>query len=98
MSRDTITRQREASENARAALQPFVAAWRALDSGLTDADRVKFDHVLTAPRPERTLWERSLSPANLALCWAKCAIEEGARDALLAHPDSGVTFEQELNA
>ena len=98
MTRDAITRQREAIENAQAAVTPFVAAWRALDSGLTDADRVKFDHVLTAPRPDRTLWERSLSPANLALCWAKCQMEEGANDALLAYPDSGVTFEQELNA
>ena len=98
MTRDAITRQREAYANAQAAVQPFVSAWRALDSGLTDADRVKFDRVLTAPRTERTLWERSLSPANLALCWAKCAIEEGALDTLLAYPDSGVTFEQELNA
>ena len=98
MSRGTITRQREASENARAALQPFVSAWRALDSGLTDADRVKFDHVLIAPRPERTIWERSIGKANLALCWAKEQIAEGARDALLAYPDSGVTFEQELSA
>ena len=96
MSRDTITRQREAYANAQAAVAPFVKAWRALDSGLTDADRVKFDHVLTAPRPERTIWERSLSPANLALCWAKCQMEEGANDALLAYPDSGVTFEGEL--
>jgi len=96
MSRDTITREREAHANARAAVAPFVTAWRALDSGLTDADRVKFEHVLTAPRPERTIWERSLKPANLALCWAKEQIAEGARDALLEYPDAGVSFETEL--
>ena len=98
MTRDTITRQREAYANAQAAVQPFVAAWRALDSGLTDADRELFARILTAKRPDRTILERAMGNANLALCWAKCQIEEGANDALLAHPDSGVTFEQELNA
>ena len=96
MTMTARTEARELTENARAAVAPFVTAWRALDSGLTDADRVKFEHVLTAPRPERTLWERSLKPANLALCWAKEQIAEGARDALLEYPDAGITFEGEL--
>jgi hypothetical protein len=98
MSRDTITREREAYQNARAAVQPFVQAWRALDSGLTDADREMFGKLLVAPRLERMRLERAIGGANLALCWAKCQIEEGASDALLEYPDAGVTFEEELSA
>lgn len=108
MSRDTITRQREASENARAALQPFVAAWRALDSGLNVDDREMFAEweridrdttpdLFNRVKVRREIERRIGSPA-LELCFAKLQIAEGARDTLLAYPDSGVTFAEELNA
>ena len=106
MTRDTITRQREASENAQAAVAPFVAAWRALDSGLSDADRERFaeweridrtptDNLFHRVKVRREIERRIGSPA-LELCFAKLQMVEGARDALLAYPDSGVTFEGEL--
>ena len=96
MTMTARTEARELHANAKAAVQPFVAAWRALDSGLNDADRALFARILTAKRPDRTILERAMGEANLALCWAKCQIEEGANDALLAYPDSGVTWEGEL--
>ena len=98
MTMTARTEARELHANAKAAVQPFVTAWRALDSGLTDRDRDLFARILKAGRPERTTLERAIGTANLALCWAKCQIEEGANDALLAYPDSGVTWEGELNA
>ena len=106
MSRDAITRQREAYANAQAAVQPFVSAWRALDSGLNDADRARFaeweridrtptDNLFHRVKVRREIERRIGSPA-LELCFAKLQMVEGARDALLQYPDSGVTFEGEL--
>jgi len=106
MTRDAITRQREAYANAQAAVQPFVSAWRALDSGLNDADRERFAEweridrdttpdLFNRVKVRREIERRIGSPA-LELCFAKLQMAEGARDALLQYPDSGVTFEGEL--
>ena len=106
MTRDAITRQREAYANAQAAVQPFVSAWRALDSGLNDADRERFaeweridrtptDNLFHRVKVRREIERRIGSPA-LELCFAKLQMVEGARDALLQYPDSGVTFEGEI--
>ena len=108
MTRDAITRQREAYSNAQAAVQPFVNAWKALDSGLNDADRERFaeweridrtptDNLFHRVKVRREIERRIGSPA-LELCFAKLQMVEGARDALLAYPDSGVSFEEELIA
>ena len=108
MTRDAITRQREAHANAQAAVQPFVNAWKALDSGLNDADRERFaeweridrtptDNLFHRVKLRREIERRIGSPA-LELCFAKLQMAEGARDALLAYPDSGVSFEHELSA
>lgn len=106
MTRDAITRQREAYANAQAAVKPFVSAWRALDSGLNDADRERFaewervdltptDNLFHRVKVRREIERRIGSPA-LELCFAKLQMAEGARDALLQYPDSGVTFDGEL--
>ena len=106
MSRDTITRQREAYANAQAAVAPFVKAWRALDSGLNVDDREMFaewERIDRDTTPDlynrvkvRREIERRIGSPALELCFAKLQMAEGARDALLAYPDSGVTFEGEL--
>ena len=108
MTRDAITRQRELHANAVAAIAPFAAAWKALDSGLNDADRERFaewervdrtptDNLFHRVKVRREIERRIGSPA-LEICFAKLQMVEGARDALLAYPDSGVSFEQELSA
>ena len=106
MSRDAITRQREAYANAQAAVKPFVSAWRALDSGLNDDDRARFaewERIDRDTTPDlynrvkvRREIERRIGSPALELCFAKLQMAEGARDALLQYPDSGVTFEGEL--
>jgi len=108
MTRDAITRQREAYANAQAAVQPFVSAWRALDSGLNDDDRARFaewERIDRDTTPDlynrvkvRREIERRIGSPALELCFAKLQMVEGARDALLQYPDSGVSFEQELSA
>ena len=106
MTRDAITRQRELHANAVAAIAPFAAAWKALDSGLNDADRERFaewERIDRDTTPDlynrvkvRREIERRIGSPALELCFAKLQMAEGARDALLQYPDSGVTFEGEL--
>ena len=108
MTRDAITRQREDWHNARGAIAPFVSAWHALDSGLSDVDRARFaewERVDRDTTPDlynrvkvRREIERRIGSPALELCFAKLQMAEGARDALLQYPDSGVSFEQELSA
>lgn len=106
----TLARQREADTdaNARAAIAPFVQAYRALDTGLTDAQRAMFiewtandrsaqPDLYNRVKVRREIERRIGSPA-LELCFAKASMEEAAGDILLAYPDAAVTFAGEVAA